>query len=399
MPAFFQRLGYVLAATAALLTGSTGIDFYHRSTSFVCFVLQDALELAPASIGDRPTQQAVLDHVGHGQAFRSDESKATNESVCDLVVMLTPLVLDAGMNPPDRPDNLLSVLPTLLLPRNGPLSHAERGQFSLEVAWVRLMLAVRIGEKVLKTHVDASFGKPINWSLCRFDLTREDGVPLVRFALKRNRFDPSTDGTVQFDFDCSDVLDAELVIDQFDAVTVSGELNRIETILGFETGITRRLATLDSFKEPLKRFIKTPERSLTGRGIGLLEPFVRSAKIRKLSGLVAVVDRHSMLAPHKIPLLQSGVVESAMCLQHDPKFVFLVGVRVETVLERSSGSRYNRVSHDALLFHKGRPGQEPTTVNAVIDFYYYWVQLIGSQGERGELHLSPKGDSPRSSFL
>lgn len=115
MPAIFKLLGYILAATTAFLTCSTGINLHHRSASFFGFVLQDSQELAPASIRDRTGQRAVLDHVLHGQAFHSDEPEATNELISNLVVMFTPPVPDPGVNRPDDARSFPSVLSAFLL--------------------------------------------------------------------------------------------------------------------------------------------------------------------------------------------------------------------------------------------------------------------------------------------
>ena len=273
MPAVFESLGNFVPAAATFLACSLGIDFYILGADFDSFAPEYSQEPAPASILDRPTQPAVLEHPPDVQAFHRDESEATNEFQSDLMVMLAPLVSNAGMKSLDSLDRFPSVLSSLLLSGDVSLSTTKFWKFFFQVPRVGFVFAFRSRQEGLESDIDSNGRFSVGFDLGGRKLAGEDRVPVARFPFQGDGLRLSFDLSVKFDLNRSNILDTELVTDKLDPVPVGRKLNRVEVVASFEARIARFFLGpfFDSAEELLEGLFETPHRRL---GAGMINPLV-----------------------------------------------------------------------------------------------------------------------------
>src|SRR5262245_9957049 len=184
MPANREIFTNFPAATAALLAGPSGINLHVADTSLLSFVPQHAQEAGPAGVTDCPAQPAVRQHPFDVERFGSDEAVGKDQPTGDLVVVLTPQVLDSGVDLLQTADSLAAVAPTLLLAADGAAGNTQGGECPFEVAWVRFALPVAGGQEGLKAHVDADRGQGGRLDLHVRQLAGEGHVPLAGLPLE-----------------------------------------------------------------------------------------------------------------------------------------------------------------------------------------------------------------------
>ena len=147
MPTVGKFLRNILTAGACLAC-ALRIDGHDLRTSLVCYMRQDAHELAPGDIRDCPVQLVILEHPLDVQALHNDEAEGKDQTASDLIVMLAALVGDARMNGSQMSDGLATVGSAFLLAGDGAANPAQFGQGVFQVARVGLLASVRVGQEI-----------------------------------------------------------------------------------------------------------------------------------------------------------------------------------------------------------------------------------------------------------
>jgi hypothetical protein len=79
------------------------------------------------------------------------------------------------------------------------------------------------------------------------------------------------------------------------------------------------------------------------------------------------------------PLFDGGVMELSAAVEPFDENELLRFGWIQPILEGASESSYNHVSHDALLSLKGRLGQKPRIVSAIVGFVFYSLLFHSGQ--------------------
>ena len=151
--------------------------------------------------------------------------------------MLAPKVRDANMRLGYFLAGLAAVLAAFLLAGQPPLLPAEFGQGVLQDTggWAPARRSDVVRNELRPTSIptaDSVFGLIVDVA----QIAGEDDVPLAGLSLEGDGLDLALDRAMQFDPDHPDVLDPEPFAVQADAVTVGGELDRVEVIPALESG-------------------------------------------------------------------------------------------------------------------------------------------------------------------
>ncbi len=335
MPTNREGFLYLLAALAALLTCSTGINLHELRTSLFCFVSQHVQKAGPAGVADCPSQPAVPQHVSHVKAFHSEQTICKDQTIGYLIVVFASAIANPSMNDLETASSLAAVYSSPLFAGYRTTGNPQLWESGFEVSRIRLVPAVACCQKRFQPNVDANGGQCGRFNRNVRQLTRRNDVPLAGLPLDCDRLDCAFGGTVQLDTNHANVLHSQPVALQANAVTVGGELDAIEIITAAKPGITGLgVAFLDPPKEVGKRLVEP-----THRGLGAGE--VQASKIRVAAPLVlepsraiAVGDSGTVLSISQLPIVQAGVVEPSMRFQHDGKLPLLIGVGEQPVLKR-----------------------------------------------------------------
>ena len=251
-----QGLRHVLTARRAELTRVVRGHLNYFTTSLRNFVSEYFDEARPCDVGNRSGKSVVLDHPLDVQAFDSNLAVAGNQIIGNFVLVLAPKIGHASMNSGDTAFRFLPVASAFLLPGDRTLRTSKLRQFSLEKARVRDLFSVRERGEVSQPDVESDRRKDVpNWSGFT-NITSHYQKPLIRFSLQGKRLDLSLHFTVKTDADRSDMLHAEPVAFEPNAVSVTRKEYRVESVGAFESRVTGFLAGFDAAKEIGERFIQ-----------------------------------------------------------------------------------------------------------------------------------------------
>jgi len=184
-----------------------------------------------------------------GQAFDSNLAIARNQIIGNFVLVLAPEIGHASMNSGDTAFRLLPVASAFLLPGDRTLRTSKLRKFCLEVSRVLDLFSVRERGEVSQPDVDSDCGKDVpNWSGFT-NIRSHDQKPLIRLSLQGKRLDLPLHFTVKTDPDRSDMLHAEPVTFEPNAVSVTRKEYRVEPVGAFESRVTGFLTGFEAAKK------------------------------------------------------------------------------------------------------------------------------------------------------
>lgn len=218
-----EVFAHFLAATAALLACSSGINFHELHTSLFSFVAQYAQKAGPTGIADCSAESTAPEHPLDVQAFRRNQTVSKDQTASNLIVMLAPQTLDASVNLLKTANSLAAIRSALPLAGNGTASNSQLGQGGFEIARVGFVLTVAGGQKRFQADVDTDgrCNRRLNPRLA--EVARRDDVPLACLSLQGKRFNFSFNGPMQLYTDYADVLNSQTIIGQPASVTIHWE--------------------------------------------------------------------------------------------------------------------------------------------------------------------------------
>lgn len=327
------------AAVAAHLRGIAWIDRYYSHASFFRFACEDITELRPARVVYR------LRKAGFGDAL-DVESLVSYQTIIAyefpslLMVEVSALVRRLLVQPRNALAGLAAATRALLFPEKRTLRPA---QFLLGVPVVArglYKLAFGGGKEALQPEVYANLRTSLGGFGSFTGIRGEDHVPFAAEPPDAYGLDLSLHRPMQFDFDVSDVLKVKssVVLDAA-SVAVGRELYESEAITAFEARIARGRPDLHTAEERFKSAIQSSEGSLRAGKVRSRKVRVGLARFFELAGLPAVRDRAPFGFAGIPALLQSRVIESAVCLKHYLKGFGLGAVRIKPEFEGFSHVR------------------------------------------------------------
>ena len=333
-----QRLWHDRAASATFLARSSRIHSHNLRTGAFSLVLQDAQELAPASVLDRAVQPAWTVHRGDGQGLHCDETVATGQIQCDLVMGIASLVGNVRVQRTNPILGLAAPIAAALGSGEGPLTTAQFGQRILQETRILDDLALGRGQEPFETHVDPG---------CRIvatdrnsnvlDFAGEDRVPLVSLALDRNSLDLAVDGSMQPDPDFADELDVELGVFlgmELDAVAVGWEHEGRKSILALEARESGLGVLLfHAPEEVLVTRVETAQCALATGGVHPGEIATFLAAFGKPLALRGEADGAFLSHVDRNALVKGIVVQASMRFECDAKSGGLAVVGLKPILE------------------------------------------------------------------
>src|SRR5262249_54191911 len=157
--------------------------------------------------------------------------------------------------------------------------------------------------------------------------TRETDIPLARLAPKGNSLDFALDGTMQFNADHANMLNAKPITVQSNAVAISRECEAVVAVSCLEARIAWLLSGLETAEETLKCFVQSPHCVLSRREVETREVRIGGALAFEPCRLIGVLHRTFLSFVSRFSLFQASIVEPAMRLQHNAEFTLLIGVR------------------------------------------------------------------------
>jgi len=336
--------------------------------------------------------RGLLGHLFRIQVFNRDQAILGNNPMRQFVLKILALVCGFRVKAGYMALCLLATLGAAFLLAQLTLS-ALKPSFSHPVpAGIVDLLSRRESGETRESHVDADFFCGERETAGRDFIAREDGVPVCRLSLDRNRLDLSFGRAVKFDPDLSDLGEPETFRSDNMESFVLRPRQAVIPITSFEARMAGRLTEFYAPEEVFERKIDSMKRLLKNLSIDLGVFGAIFLDERKLSRLIFEMDRDTML-PCLSALLDGGIVELSASVKPFDENTLLSFGGVNSILEGASESSYNRVSHDALCLIQGRSGQKPRTVSAVVGFDYYEAGLVSNQEERNTIHLPPKGDN------
>jgi hypothetical protein len=330
-----QRLPHYLPALAALLAGVLWVNQYHLGAGAFSLAYQDAQETGPAGICDTARQPAVLHHPLDVEAFRSDGAVSVNQRTSGLVVHVPADFSHLCMESSDPTLNTLAAIAAAFAPSQCPLMTAKLWQGTFKRTAITERFTVGCGNETIKANVDAnSIGLGSGCGARYFygeHCIPLSGIPQYGQGLNLSIFRQLP---VPLDADGADVLEAQFVSDQLEAI-VDAVGKRIESVCTFESRVSGFRSDTASAEEGRESLIQLAER-LFGR------LRVDAGKIRaesplncKPAGLLEIAPILSSRFPTQELAVKRTVVEMAMRFERGCQLSFLVGVCPQAKLVHS----------------------------------------------------------------
>ena len=382
-----QALGKcLLAVFTALKAGARRAAWWnlHESTpSFFRFGAEGRKEPTPRSVMDRLGHAAggVGDHLHRSQVFDRDQAVLRNDPMGQLVLEVLALVRCLRIKIGYAALCLLTALGTALLSTQLLLGAFE-SSFSFPIpARVIDFLSGRERGETLQAHIDTDLRSCGRVCVSGYFVAGEGGIPVASLAFERNCFRLSLNRAMKFYPDLSNLGKPKMFCPDKMKSLILWPGQAVITVSTFESWIPRSLTEFYAPKELPEGEINSMKRLLKDLRIefGVFRP--KLLNFRKLTALCSVPDRNAAF-PCLTALFNSGIMEFTAAIEPFGEHQFLRFSGIQPILEGPAESSYNRISHDVLLSHKGRLGQKPATVRAVIGFDYYVTSGIWNQVER-----------------
>lgn len=331
-----QRLPNYLAALAALLAGVLWVDEYHLAAGAFSLAQQDLREGIPTRISDTASQPAILEHVRHAQAFRSDDAVSVDQRTSDLVMKIAANISDLIVERCYSPLNLLPSSASRLAPGNCPLASAQFRKRTLKDFAVTKAFSIGCCDERFQPNVDTDLAfLVVNDDARGFNRkTREPLAPLADNAELPNR--RSRQFAMPSNPHCSNMLESQFSTDNPPSTALSRirKAERIKLVASLESRIARGTASLASSEERPKRFVQPTERFNCRSSVQLRPVRVQPPLNCQPSRLLAEIPIDASRLPAEHPAIKSSVIDSAVRLQSPLKFTLLIGVGEQAKLER-----------------------------------------------------------------
>src|SRR6516165_1999301 len=227
VPAVGKLLPNFYATFSTELRGSCGIDFYNHGTGTLSLVREDHPKVIPANIGYRLGQPVVPQHPTDIEALHREQTIAINQSINNLVVILTSHIANTSMQLGNLGDSLTTLLAALLLARYRTLAPAQFRQLFLKETRISYMLALVRRKEMFQANIDANGRILTRRNAYLAEITRENYVPLAGLQLERGRLNYALVRTMHPGTNHANVLNTQLSLMKTDAITVSRKLDRI----------------------------------------------------------------------------------------------------------------------------------------------------------------------------
>src|SRR4029453_3196829 len=348
------------ASRTAGVTVEAGVAGFHpdpSSSGALSLGDEDAGELSPAGVQDRPVEPGLLRHVppgpfngatsGGGQAANSQVLQRqhivrVNQGAGGLVVEVAPLVADLAPFPGTRPPEPPAVARA---ERGAFLSALQTGNTCLcggEEPRVRDDDTVARGEEPRHPDVDAD-RVATGWERLGVCFGANDHVPAAAFPFELQRLPPPCDRAMLPDLEVPDGLEARAR-----PVTGAGR-HPFSAVPGDKPHLVESLVRLEprgthpapprlwAPEDDTRGCIQAAEGLLLGSaGMPSLPRQVVLPDLSKLRALAVEADRDVALAPGIAPLLEGGVVQIAVVAQQSNGATLLRHRRVGTELVGAS---------------------------------------------------------------
>jgi hypothetical protein len=332
-----ERLSHDDTATGAFLTCTCGIHFHNFRPSTFGLVAEDVDEAGPASVGNRTSKRVVLEHVEYVQALHPDQPMRPDQFQSGLMMMFTSEIGDANVDSSDFCGCFAPIFSSSLATADDTLSDAQGRQFTFQVTRILNADTIGRGQEGFKANVNADSRQTVGSNIHVTEITGENDIPLICFALQGCCFNNALDGTMHLGFDHSNVLNTKAVVFQSNPVSIGGEFDAAPMIMSLEPRIARfTFASFDSTEERDERFIEPSHSSLSRGEVEAGKVGVIGTKILELSRLVGVSDAAAMRLIFVSSLFETEVVEPSMRFERDLQFPRLVDVRIEPELVGST---------------------------------------------------------------
>lgn len=281
----------MLALMTGLRRGIEAVNLDQGSPVPLGFIVQLADELAPSDIADGFCEAVVLDHVLDCQTLHADHLVFANYAGRELVLVVTPAVIDTSMHTGDFETGFVPVLGTFLLFRMPSLSLSK----SLFIFGIELGIAdcLASGEdhhgcnaKVKTDHVVH------DWQ--RFNLVHDPHgheIAICAILGDRDRAGCSVFGKISMEVDIQGSIhlgQSELLPIPFERVSRIG--SRLAALFLFERGILG-----SSLKEVFEGGVQMSQGLLNRHTGNISEPRMFFLEIRQHGSEVIIVELLSKL--------------------------------------------------------------------------------------------------------
>jgi hypothetical protein len=321
-----QALPNLRVATAALLACAAAINLYPQPTSSFSLVSEGFQKASPAGIGNRAGKPVVPEHPTNVQAFHRDYPVATNQFESSFVPVIVSATCYSGVQSLKTNDSLFPVSSALLFAAYRSAQPTKFWRLLFEKPWIWFMFTVRCGEKILNADIYPDRRQVVRLNCSISEVTGKHDEPLVRFPFEGRRLYRTFNRAVNLAADCADILHAKPLVQQSDAVAVRGELDRVESILRLEPGMSRFLPGLNATEKVGERLIEASHCALGAAEVRLGKPLVNAALRLEPRGLLAISNGLLVLFPRLFALGETGVVQPAVGFEHDAQFPRLVAI-------------------------------------------------------------------------
>lgn len=254
---------------------------------------------------------------------------------------------------------LAATIATLLLAFQATLGLCESSLGSPEPARVLDLFPRGEGCEGFQTHVDTDLSGCRGVGSGGNLIAREHGKPLARLALESDRFDRALDGAMKSDTEISDILDANLPVEEPNSARVLRECDGVEAVPSLEARVARGLSSPQAPEETIERALESVEDILSDLGGKSAEFLELGSCISKLGRLSVEIDGDLPCLPGISTLFKRVVVEVACGVDKRSQDGFLTLGRTETVLEGPSETCYVGFSHRRSFSSEDGVGQGP----------------------------------------
>lgn len=321
-----QRLPNHLPAIAALLGSILWINQNDLAAGAFSLAGKDGDKAAPRGIADTAGQPAVLEHVFHAQAFRSDDPVSVDQRPSNFVVHVPADVSHLGVKYNHARLHGLTTIAATLATSESTLTAAQFGESGFERAGITKAFAVRRSDKRFQSNVDANCSG--GWcSLGVRYFTGEYREPLTGLSRDVDLLYPRPiwQLAVPADANGADVLESQPAFAYRCSVGIAIRKGA-KGINALESGTPRHSACLESSEECDVRLIEFPQRLHCGIGVYRRQVLVGSPPNREPSALLHERPIHASRFPTEHLAIECGIVQSTMGFESTRKFSLLVGV-------------------------------------------------------------------------
>ncbi len=329
MHAFRQLLFNHFATSGTHLACPSGVYFDNLSPSVFSFGFEDIEESPPRRIRDAFGEVSVTHHTLDIKFLYRYAVVFLDESVRKFMSKIKPFIGNSFVHTGEEAPCFLSAVRPFLTPRKALLCLFEFPFAPAEELPDIYGSTIACGEEGVKPHIkpdsDISRGQRI-----RRTFNDERYMPTAIPVRNGEGLDRTVNRSMPLDLDVAHTLEVKPRAGDPATIAMSGVLDRIEPVGGFESRITRLLPCLDAAKERLERFVKSPQGLLKRTVIAESNRFVGSPESsQKPCCLFGIADRFAKQLESFLTLLQRLIIQIAVSakLFHERLGLLLCGIQ------------------------------------------------------------------------